>query len=63
MAVRTRADDVESGGEVGDGGAAFEEDSEPIDEGGGPFGEVGQGALADFAGVAVGLTQEDGGLC
>ena len=61
VAVRARAEDVEGGGEVGDGGAAFEQDSEPFDEGGGPFGEVGQCALADFAGVAIGLAKQDGG--
>ena len=45
----------------GDGGAAFEEDSEPGDEMGGPFGEVGQRAFAHLAGVAIGLAKQDGG--
>ena len=37
MAVGARADDVEGGGEVGDGGAAFEQDAQTFDEGGGPL--------------------------
>ena len=37
MAVGARADDVEGGGEVGDGGAAFEQDAQTLDEGGGPL--------------------------
>ena len=37
MAVGARADDVEGGGEVGNGGATFEEDAQPLDEGGGPL--------------------------
>ena len=61
MAVGSGADDVEGGGEVGDGGAAFEEDSEPGDEMGGPFGEVGEGTFAHLAGVAIGLAKQDGG--
>ena len=61
MAVRQRADHVEGLVQTGHGGAALEQDAEPLDEGGGPPGEVGEGALANLAVLAEGLAQEDGG--
>ena len=59
--MRQRAHDVEGRGEARDGDPAFEQGSQPLHEGGGPLGEVGEGAFLDFAGVAIGFTQEHGG--
>ena len=53
--------DVEGVAGVGDGSAALEQGAQVIDERWRPFGEVGEGAFFDLAGVAVGLAQEDGG--
>ena len=61
MAVGARAHDVEGGGEVGHGSAAFEQHAQSFDQGGGPLRQIGQGALADLAGVAIGLAKQDGG--
>ena len=41
--------------------AALEQHAQALDERRGPFGEVGQGAFVDLAGVAEGLAQEHGG--
>ena len=61
MAVGPRAHDVEGVVEAGDGGAALEQHAQALDERRGPFGEVGEGAFFDLAGVAEGLAQEHGG--
>ena len=61
MTVRHGAHDVEGVGETGDGDAAVEQGSQPLHEGGGPLGEIGQGTLLDLAGVAIGFSQEHGG--
>ena len=61
MAVRKGALDVEGVVEAGDGGAALEQHAQALDERRGPFGEVGQGAFVDLAGVAEELAQEHGG--
>jgi hypothetical protein len=44
-----------------DGGVAFEDQAQGFDLFGGPVGEIGQGAIFDFAVFAEGLAQEDGG--
>ena len=61
MAVGTRAGDIEGGGEVGDGGAAFEQDSQSFDHDGRPLRQVGEGAFTDLSGLAIGFAQQDGG--
>ena len=48
-------------GVAGDDGGALEQHAQALDERRGPFGEVGQGAFVDLAGVAEGLAQEHGG--
>ena len=45
----------------GDDGAAFEHAAQALDVGGGPVGQVAQGALTDLAVLAVGFAQQDGG--
>ena len=61
VAVGARAGDVEGAGEVGDGGAAFEQDSQSFDHDGRPLRQVGEGAFTDFSGLAIGFAQQDGG--
>ena len=61
MAVGARAGDIEGGGEVGDGGAAFEQDSQSFDHDGRPLRQVGEGTFTDVAGLAIGFAQQDGG--
>ena len=61
VAVGARAGDIEGGGEVGDGGAAFEQDSQSFDHHGRPLRQVGQGAFTHLAGLAIGFAQQDGG--
>ena len=61
VAVGTGAGDIEGGGEVGDGGAAFEQDSQSFDHHGRPLRQVGEGAFTDLAGLAIGFAQQDGG--
>ena len=61
MAVRFGAHDVEGVVEAGHRGAALEQYAQALDERRGPFGEVGEGAFLDLAGVAEGLAQEHGG--
>ena len=61
VAVGARAGDIEGGGEVGDGGAAFEQDSQSFDHHGRPLRQVGEGAFTDLAGLAIGFAQQDGG--
>ena len=61
VAVGLGAGDSKGLVRVGDGVAAFEQGAQPLDEGGGPVGEVGEGAFFDFTGVAIGLAQEDSG--
>ena len=46
--VGARAHDVEGVVEPRHRGAALEQDTQALDQGGGPFGEIGQGALFDF---------------
>ena len=45
----------------GDDGAALEHGAQALDVGGGPVGQVAQGALTDLAVLAVGFAQQDGG--
>ena len=61
MAVGPRAHDVEGVVEAGDRGAALEQHAQALDQRRGPFGEVGEGAFPDLAGIAEGLAQEHGG--
>jgi len=62
MAVRERARDGKGLGEVGGSeGLALEEGAEGVDASGRPMGEVGEGAVFDFAVLAVGLAEEDSG--
>ena len=61
VAVGARAGDIEGGGEVGDGGAAFEQDSQSFDHHGRPLRQVGEGAFTDLSGLAIGFAQQDGG--
>ena len=61
VAVGARAGDIEGGGEVGDGGAAFEQDSQSFDHDGRPLRQVGEGTFTDVAGLAIGFAQQDGG--
>src|SRR5260370_41396404 len=44
-----------------DGGVALEDQAQGFDLFGGPVGEIGEGAVFDFAVLAEGLAQEDGG--
>jgi hypothetical protein len=62
VAVRARADDVEGLRQRGtEGGGAFQDGAKGIDLGGGPVGEIGYGAVVDFAVFAKALAEEDGG--
>ena len=61
VAVGTGAGDIEGDGEVGDGGAAFEQDSQSFDHDGRPLRQVGEGTFTDVAGLAIGFAQQDGG--
>ena len=61
VAVGAGAEDVEGVVEPRHGGAALEQDTQALDQGGGPFGEIGQGAFFDFSAEAVGLAQQHGG--
>ena len=61
VAVRQLAGDGESVALGGDDGAALEHAAQAFDVGGGPVGEVAQGALTDLAVLAIGLAQQDGG--
>ena len=45
----------------GDGDTAFEQRAKTLDQGSGPSGKIGQGALSDPAIVAKALAQQDGG--
>jgi hypothetical protein len=62
MAVGTGADDIEG---LRQGSAesrgALEDGTKGIDLSLGPMREIGEGAVADFAVEAEGLTEEDGG--
>jgi len=60
VAVRSGTENVESIG-GGDQGFAFEDTAERVDLGGGPRGEVGEGAFDDLAALAEALAEEDGG--
>jgi hypothetical protein len=44
-----------------DGGVALEDQAQGFDLFGGPVGEIGEGTIFDFAVLAEGLAQEDGG--
>lgn len=62
MAVRAGADDVEGLRERGaDGSSAFQDGAEGVYLSGRPMGEVGEGAVADFAVETEGFAEEDGG--
>ena len=61
VAVGLGANDIESVVEGGEGEAALEEEAQAVDDVGRQLGEVGEGAFLDFAVLAVGLAQEDGG--
>jgi len=60
VAVRSRTENVESIGE-GDKRFAFEHTTERVDLGGGPRGEVREGAFHNLAAAAEALAEEDGG--
>ena len=60
VAVRQGADDGEGVALGGDDGAAFEHAAQAFDVGGGPVGEVAEGALTDLAAFAIALAQQDG---
>ena len=61
MATGQGADDVEGFIEARHRGAALEQDADSLDESGWSAGEVGEGALLDLAGLAIGLAEQDGG--
>src|SRR5262245_17482701 len=62
MAVRTGADDVEGTRQRGaDGGIALQHGPQRIDFSGWPVGEIGDGAVVDFAVFAEALAEEDSG--
>ena len=61
MAVRQGADDGEGVAFGGYDGAAPEHATQPLDVGGGPVGEVAQGAFTNLAALAIALAQQDGG--
>ena len=61
MAVRQGAGDGEGVALGGDDGAAFEHAAQPFDVGGGPVGQVAEGALPDLAALAIALAQQDRG--
>ena len=60
MAVRQGADDGEGVAFGGDDGAAPEHAAQPFDVGGGPVGEIAEGALTNLAAFAIALAQQDG---
>jgi hypothetical protein len=60
VTVRSGALNVESVG-GGDERFAFEDTAEGVDLGGGPRGEVGEGAFDDFGALAEALAEKDGG--
>jgi hypothetical protein len=39
----------------------FEKAAQALDDAGGPLGKIGDGAVLDLAGVAVGFAQKDAG--
>jgi hypothetical protein len=66
MAVGKRADDLERAGPFRSGqfgvfAPEIKQRAESFEKVVGPLGEVCQGAVADFSGVAKGLAQEDAG--
>ena len=65
MAVGQRAGDLEGLARRAAGNhgitAAFEQRPKALDNRLWPLGKVGQGAVANFAGVAIGFTQEEAG--
>jgi len=61
MAVRQGADDGEGVAFGGYDGAAPEHATQPLDVGGGPVGEIAQGAFTNLAALAIALAQQDGG--
>ena len=62
VAVRARADDIEGLRQRGaEGGRALQDGAQGVDLGGGPMGEIGDGAVVDFAVFAEALAQEDRG--
>ena len=62
MAVRAGADDVEGVRQRGaKGGGAFQDGAQRVDFGLGPVGEIGDGAVVDFAVFAKALAEENSG--
>ena len=61
MAMRQGADDGEGVAPGGDDGAPFEHAAQLFYVGGGPVGEIAEGALTNLAALAIALAQQDGG--
>lgn len=61
VTVRLGAEDVKGFGQGIGGGAALEDMTQRLDLVRGPVGEVGEGAIFDFAIEAEGFAEEDGG--
>ena len=60
MAVGEGAADGDGGFEVGESDAAADDGADAVDECGGQFGEVGDGAPSDALALAPSLSEEDG---
>src|SRR6185437_12389920 len=61
VAMREAAGDGEGVAFGGDDGAALEHTAQAFDVGGGPVGEIAEGALPDLAALPVALAQQDRG--
>ena len=58
VTVREGPNDLEPAAGVGDL-AALEQRAQPLDDVGGPVGQIGQGTIAGLATLAVGLAEQD----
>jgi hypothetical protein len=61
VAVRQRAADLQRLVGRADGGASLQQDAQALDDVHRRFGEIGEGALLDFAVLPPALAQQDGG--